>query len=76
MCRVGPGERGQGALNGSESVKIREATGAAIKRVLALEVASAESSLKWDEYGAGSGAGRGSYYPRERVLSEEYPIAG
>src|SRR5438105_3100084 len=30
VCRVGPDERGQGALNGSESVKIRKVAGAAI----------------------------------------------
>ena len=52
MCRVGPDERGQRALNSSESVKIRKAAGAAIKRVLALEAAGAERSIKWDENGA------------------------
>ena len=57
MCRVGPDERRQGALNGFESGKIRESTRAAIKRVRALEATGAERSSEWDEYGAGSGAG-------------------
>jgi hypothetical protein len=57
VCRVDPDERGQRALNSSEFVKIREAAGATIKRVRALEAAGAERSSKRDEYGAGSGAG-------------------
>ena len=57
VCRVGPDERGQRALNSSESVKIREAAGAAIKRVRAFEATGAERSGKWDENGAGTGAG-------------------
>src|SRR6266705_5698975 len=57
VCRVGPDERGQRAPNSSEAVKIREAAGAAIKRVRAFEAAGAERSSKWDENGAGTGAG-------------------
>src|SRR5207302_4582235 len=52
VCRVSADERGQRALNGAESGKIRKAAGAAIKRVRALEAAGAERSSKRDENGA------------------------